>query len=71
MQQYGWKFDYQILPNRFALKLKLNLDLMLSSLSYWGLCCLRDLRSSYGHALLVLTKLSKSKFEVVQDQKTI
>ena len=42
-----------------------HLDLMLSSLSYWGMCYLRDLRSPYGHSLSVLTKWSKSKIEVV------
>ena len=43
---------------------------MLSSLSYQGMCNLRDLSSVYGHALVILTKLSKSKIEVVQEQKT-
>ena len=35
------------------------------------MCYLGDLRYSYGQALLVLTKLSMSKIEVVQEQKTI
>ena len=54
----------------------LNLDLthsglMLSSLGHWCNCYLKELRSLNGHALLVLTKWSKSKIEVVQLQKTI
>ena len=32
---------------------------------------LRDLKSAYGDALLVLTKLSKSNIKVVQEQKII
>ena len=47
------------------------LDLMLSSLRYQGMCYVGDLRSLYGHALLVLAKWSKSKTNVVQEQKTI
>ena len=31
----------------------------------------RSVRSLYGHDLLVLTKLSKSKIQVVQEQKTV
>ena len=49
-----------------------HLDLMLTTLSYWGMCYLGNLRSTgYGHAILVLIKWSKSKIEVVQEQKTI
>ena len=43
---------------------------MLSSHSHWGMCYL-DLRYSYSHALLVLTKWSKSKIQVMQEQKPI
>ena len=43
---------------------------MLYSLSQWGMCYLEDLRSSYGHALVVLTNWYKSKIEVMQEQKT-
>ena len=42
-----------------------HLYLMLFSLSYWGRSYLAHLRSSYGQALLVVTKWSKSKIEMV------
>ena len=48
-----------------------HLDVILSSLGAQGMSYLGDLRSLYGHALLVLTKWSESKIEVVQEQKTI
>ena len=38
-------------------------NLMLSSLSCWCMRYLEDQRSSYGDALLVLTKWSESKIE--------
>ena len=47
-----------------------HLDLMLSSLSYWGMYNLGDLRSLNGYALLVLPIWSMSKNEVVQEQNT-
>ena len=39
----------------------------------WDMCqiYLEDLRSTYDHALLILNKWSKSKIEVLQEQKTI
>ena len=46
----------------------IHLDLMLSSPSSEVMCYLGDLRS-FMHALLVLTKWSKSKIEVVPDQR--
>ena len=48
-----------------------HLDLVLSSLSYIGICYSEDLRSLFGHALLVLAEWSKPKIELVQEQKTI
>ena len=61
-----------MLPQPQVLNLDLNHSgLMLSSPSHWGNCYLGELRSLYGHALLVLTKWSKFKIEVVQQQKTI
>ena len=48
-----------------------DLDLVLSYLSYRNMCYLGELRSPYGHALLVLTKWSKSTIQGVLEQKTI
>ena len=64
-------FSLKMLP-QWALNLdRSHSSLMLFSLSHWGMCYLGDLRSAYGHALLVLAKLSRSvsKIEAVQRQK--
>ena len=46
LPQWNWTWDLS------------HLDLMLSSLTYWGMCYLEDLRSLCGHSLLVITKWS-------------
>ena len=62
---YYKKSSNKILP-QLALDLRPHLDLMLSSLSYWGMCYLGNLTSSHGHAILVLTNWSKSKIEITR-----
>ena len=56
-----WKQKYSAIkcfPNEHWTWDLSHLDLLLSSLSYWGMCYLGDLRSAYDSALLVLTKWS-------------